>query len=259
MEEPKIYGLFHIVSLCLICAFTAFISVRYKNCPDKTFRTILFVCWTVIIFFEVYKQIAFAGYHDKDGVPVWGYQWYAFPFQFCSTPHYVLPLIIFLKDGKVRKACMAFMATFSLFAGLSVCVYPATVFVEMIGVNIQTMVHHGSQVALGVFIAVRMRGELNGKWYLSALPVFFALTAIALLLNGVVPPIIGSGHTFNMFFISWRFPSSLPILSYLYADPAAPLIPYPAFLFLYVSGFSLCAFLTYALTLLFKKTKYSLG
>ena len=29
------------------------------------------------------------------------YTWSSFPFQLCSTPLYILPLIIFLKDNKV--------------------------------------------------------------------------------------------------------------------------------------------------------------
>ena len=259
MKTPGNYGWFHLLSLAIIIGLTVFLCIKFRNCSDAIFRRILLIGWILIIVLEVYKQIAYVGFHGEPGSYRWEYQWYAFPFQFCSTPHYVLPFIIFCKPGKLRNACMAFMTTFGLFAGIAVCLYPNDVFVSQTGINIQTMVHHGSQVVFGIFIAVYNRQRFNIKWYLTSLPVFGVLVAVAMLLNGIVPLWIGADHTFNMFFVSWRFPSTLPVLNMLYQDVSNPNVPYPLFLLLYLIGFALAAFVIFAIVFGFVKLSAKLA
>ena len=138
---------------------------------------------------------------------------------------------------------MSFLSGFSLFAGLAVCLYPNDVFISMIGINIQTMVHHGLQLVFGIYIAVYNRRKLGMRWYLSSIPVFAGLSAVAMLLNAVIPRFIGEGHRFNMFFINPRVGCTLPVLSIFYAGPEDHLLSYPLFLLVYLLGFSLCALL----------------
>ena len=63
-------------------------------------------------------------------------------------------IFIFNKEGCVKDSAMAFMMTFSLFGGLVVMAYPNDVFIETIGINLQTMIHHGLQVVLGIYLFV---------------------------------------------------------------------------------------------------------
>ena len=243
MQTPTGYGWFHLLSFAVVIALTVFLCVKFRDCSDTVFRRILLIGWIVIILFEVYKQVAYVGFQGEPGNYHWDYQWYAFPYQFCSTPHYILPFIIFLKPGKVRNACMAFMTTFAFFAGAAVLFYPGDVFVSQIGINIQTMVHHGSQVVFGIFIAVYNRHRFGIKWYLSSLPVFAAMVAGAMLLNWLVPIWFSGEQTFNMFFVSWRFPCTLPVLSMFYGK-----LPYPLFLLLYLVGFAIAALVIFGIT-----------
>ena len=259
MTVPEPYHWFHLFSLALIVALTVFLCLRFRDCSDRVFRRILLIGWIVIILLEVYKQVAYVGFQGEPGSYKWEYQWYAFPFQFCSTPHYILPFIIFCKPGRVRNACMAFMTTFALFAGVAVCVYPGDVFVSQTGINIQTMVHHGLQVVFGIFIAVYNRHRFNIKWYLSSLPVFGAMVAAAMLLDGLVPLWIDGDQVFNMFYISWRFPSTLPILTLLYQDPVSPNVPYPVFLLIYLVGFALAALVMFGIVFGFIKLAQALA
>ena len=97
MERPEIFGAWHFVSLALALALVAFMVWKFKDCSDKMLRRILFIFWIVIVLFEVYKQVVFSMH--SDGVTAeWSYQWYIFPFQFCSTPIYLLPILVFAKD-----------------------------------------------------------------------------------------------------------------------------------------------------------------
>ena len=240
MERPTIFGTWHFVSLALAIALTAFMIWKFKDCSDKTLRRILFAFWIVIVILEVYKQIVFSMH--SDGVTAeWRYQWYAFPFQFCSTPIYLLPILVFAKDCKFRNAVMAYMVTFSLFAGLVVMIYPGDVFIEIIGINIQTMVHHGLQLVIGVFLAAHNRHHLNKRFFAWAMSAFVVLCAVALGLNTVMhyaKPDVG----FNMFYISPFQNCTLPVLSEVYAKA-----PYPVFLIVYVLGFTLVATIVYTI------------
>ena len=236
MTEPQPYGIFHIVSFVLVVLLTAFLVYKFKDASDKTFRIIVFSFWVAIVLFEVYKQINFS-FSYNDGDPIWDYQWYAFPYQFCSTPLYVLPFIAFLKNGKVRDACISFMTYFSLVGGIVVFAYPGDVFIETIGINIQTMFHHGMQLVFGIYFTVYNRRKVNFKYFLSAVPVFTVLTLIAMLLNIVIHAYFmanGIDETFNMFFISPYYECTLPVFSNFYS-----ILPYPIFLFLYILGMAM--------------------
>ena len=245
---PVSYGGFHIVSLILIASITVAICKLSKDKDEKTERKIAFWFWIVILSLEIYKQLNYS-ISFEDGNFVWDYRWYIFPFQFCSSPLYVLPLVAFLPSGKVREALVAFLATFSLFAGLAVCIYPNDVYVETLGIDIQTTIHHGSQVILGIFFALKRLPlvTLNRKknYLLGAVSVFSAFAGVAMLLNIAGYHLLnafGIDETFNMFFISPYFDCTLPILSLI-----DDLIPYPVFLILYLLGFALVAFIMMSL------------
>ncbi|MBR2024679.1 MAG: YwaF family protein, partial [Clostridia bacterium] len=156
METPTNFGWFHLMFVVIVILTTIFLCVKFRDCDDKIFRRIALISWIVIVALEIYKQIIFS-YNYDNGVVTWDYQWYAFPYQFCSTPLFTLPFVIFLKDGKIRDAFILYMSTFSLFAGLAVFAYPNDVFIDTIGINIQTMVHHGLQIVFGIYFAVYSR------------------------------------------------------------------------------------------------------
>ena len=240
METPLPYGAWHIASLLIVIALTVLLVVFFRDAKDKTMRTIIFIGWLLMVILEVYKQLVFA--MDMDGdVAVWDYAWYAFPFQFCSSPLYALPFVFLLKEGKFRRCFTTFLSTFSLLAGIAVMLYPDTVFMRYIGINVQTMVHHGLQVAFGIYLFAYNRRHMRWRSLSGGILVFFGFLITAMCLNlGVHHWLIANGadDTFNMYFISPYHDCELPILSII-RDKA----PYLAFLAVYVVGFSLGAFL----------------
>lgn len=244
METPTNFSLFHVCFLLLTLGAAVLLVLRYRNASQRTVRTICLVVWVTIVSLEIYKQLVFS-MTVTDGVAGWDYQWYAFPFQFCSSPLYALPFVIFLKDGLLRRFFITFLSTFSLFAGLAVMLYPNDVFIPMIGINIQTMIHHGSQVALGVFLAAHTRKETRPIHLLGAVAVFAAFSAIAMGLNEAVYAYItsrGMDDSFNMFYISPHYSCTLPVLSGIYDK-----VPYPLFLLIYLLGFGVIAALFFGI------------
>ncbi len=224
MEEPQMYGLFHIISLLLVIGTVVLLCWKCKNCSAKTFKWIIAGCWIAMLVFEAYKQLVFS-MDVVNGEAVWEYQWYAFPFQLCSTPLITLPFIAFKKEGAFRDALIAYTCTFALFGGLVTMLYPATVFIGLIGINIQTMIHHGLQIVLGIFILVHERKRLNLKFFVKGIYVFMAFFAIAMVSNFIFHAI--SSNTFNMFYISPYFDTLFPLTILFNIHYALFIIAYP--------------------------------
>ena len=218
-----------VVLLCFTC--------REKKISDKAFRIITILVSLVLILLEVYKQVVYTYNPNTNKVD---YQWYAFPFQFCSTPMYVMFLAGLVRPGKFREWCCDFLGTFGLLAGLLVMIMPGDVFNdERIGIAFQTMIHHGSMVVMGVFMWVSGRAKPKILSALKALAVFSVLVLIAIILNEVVYAcgvLVPQHETFNMFFISRHFPSTLPVFSTIYGQ-----VPWIVFLLIYIVGFGVGA------------------
>ena len=232
METPALYGWYHILCLALVVAAGVILGITFKKASEKKVRIFLIVFSSVMILLEIYKQVIFS--YDNG---TWDYQWYAFPFQFCSTPMYVCLLAGIIKNGKVRESLLSFLATFSLFGGLIVMLYPGDVFMSYIGINIQTMVHHGGMVLIGIVLHASGSVKHEHKTILKAMCTFGALVALALIGNCIYVW-AGGTETMNLFFISPYFPCTLPVFSMIYSA-----VPYIVFLALYVIGFSLAAYL----------------
>lgn len=243
-EAPKTFGIYHFICILSIILISVFVCRKFKDCSDEILRRLTACVWGIILVLEIYKQLIY-GFSVEDGRFVWDYAWYIFPFQFCSSPLYILPFIAFSKNEKLRDACVAYMITFSLFAGLAVFCYPDDVFTVTIGINFQTMVHHGSQILMGSLLAVRYKDRLNARFFVGGALTFVVMVFIAMALNiGVYQMFVrvGIDETFNMFFISPYYNCTLPILSTVYQ-----LVPYVVFVCIYFFGFILCALLVYSL------------
>ena len=241
-ETPVPYGIFHLVSILAVIITTTLLIKYFKDCDDKTFRRITLIFWIIFVVLEIYKQTHYT-FEYNGGDPYWDFQWYAFPFQFCSSPHYVLPFVIFMKDGKVRDAAISFMSFYCLVGGIAVFLLPTDVFTSVILNNFQTMYHHGTQIILGIFFIVHRRKSISIKYVLKGLPVLGALIAAAMAMNiGVYHYFMAAGidETFNMFYISPYFDCTLPVLSSIYK-----VVPYPVFLALYVIAVLLGATVIY--------------
>ena len=228
MDIPLMYGWFHILCLCIVSALCVFIIVKRKSISQKTVQISLLAFWIIVALFEVVKQINFS-YSPTSGD--WTYQWYAFPFQFCSSILYVLPLAVFVKNEKFKKFMYAFLATYNLFAGIAVMLYPSTVFIDDVCINIQTMVHHGLMVVVGVLLYATKTVDFNFKTLGKAATVFSVLVCVAFILNNTFDEKSG----FNMFFIDVEG-CDLPILNIISQNA-----PYPVFIMCYILGFTACA------------------
>ena len=235
MEQPQPYGWFHLLFFAL--SFLALIPLlRFPRKPtDAHIRRVVWVTAVIVTALEIYKQINYS-FSYENGI-AFDYQWYAFPFQFCSTPMYVGLLAGIFRKGKVHESLCAYLATYALFAGLSVMVYPTSVFVPTIGINIQTMICHGSMITIGIYLFATGYVPLKHKTVLKAMSVFAVTVAMAAIMNEIAFQAgLLERETFNMFFISPYCEPSLPVYS-LVQD----VVPFPLSLVIYVLGFTAAA------------------
>ena len=240
-EAPKSYGLFHIIAIVLSLLMTVLLCASYRKDKPDSVRKVVFAISIIVLLFEILKQINFSVGFPETGGLSWNFQWYAFPFQFCSMPMYVGIMQYFFKKGKVHNALCAFLATYAVFAGLCVMVYPNDVFIPTLFICIQTMVCHGTMLPVGTYLMYTGHVKVEHKTILKAMCVFGAALICATILNEVVygSGILASGNeTFNMFFISRHFPSTLPVYSAVHNS-----VPFPINLLIYFLGFSLAAYI----------------
>ncbi len=255
MPKPTLFGGAHLVWLAIAIGLIVLISFKCKKLTDKQFRIILLVVGLVLIIFEVFKQLNFAYDAQTD---TWDYEWKQFPFQFCSVPMYVMLLVACLKEGKFRDFLCSFLATFGLFSGLVVMLYPATVLSSVIFRFSQSMLHHTALLVVGVLMFVSGKVKIEHKTILKAMSVFAVFVSIAFVLN-VVYHATGCTDSFNMFYIGPHSKSDLPVF---YDIGKALHIEYDyihfgnfVFALLYIVAFSIAAYVVLLTAMLIKKIR----
>lgn len=243
MTTPQPYGWFHLLFFILSIAAGILLCVKLKNPTEKQVRILVLTVSLISIVLEIYKQINYTFSPTETGIEA-DFQWYAFPWQFCSMPMYV-GLLAGLTKGKFHQWLCAFLGTFSIFAGICVMIYPVQVFISTVGINIQTMICHGSMLTLGIFLLGTQYVKAEHKTILKAIPVFAVAVATAMLLNEIAHFTgFTGGETFNMFFISPYEDPSLPVYSIV-----QQYVPYPFCLIIYIAAFSLASYLVLLLAM----------
>lgn len=242
VETPAVFGSFHIISLALVILTTVVAVLALKNAPEKSFRRFVSIVWCILVLGEIYREICFS-LSLNDGVFTWDYAWYQFPFQLCASPLYAFPVVALIKDGKVRDGFLCFLSLWCFFGGAAVMIYPGDVLCQFLGINIQSLIHHGAQVVVGVLVAVRNYKKMDAKYFFKGFCVYLGFLAVAMILNVTVHHYLvsnGMNDTFNMFFISPYHQCTLPILSEIHAATSWGVL-FP----LYVFGFIVIALIIF--------------
>ena len=228
-QTPSAFGLFHLLSLGMVLLLFVCLIVlrRYLPRGEKALHGSLVIFGVGLLLLEIGKQLVYS----YDPVSGWAYNWDKFPFQFCSVPIYVSLVAMCLKEGSVRQALVAFLATYSPVAGGAVLFYPAgSVFSEIVFLNVHTMLWHGAMLLYGLYLwlsgAVTPHIKTAGK----AVLVYAPLNFMALALNEASYAFgFAHGYDFNMFYTGRLGKCFIPVLSYIQAN-----YPYPVFFMSYL-------------------------
>ncbi len=246
---PKAYGLFHIICITVLFAVCALIIVNRRRFTEKSVSIFVFVCGIIMLILEIYKQLVITYEVNSDE---WVYELYAFPFQFCSTPTYIALLSFLfykLKIKNIYSALLSFLATYGMIASIVVLfIGTQTVFCTYIGINLQTMVHHGLMFVISIVVLCTDSIELNKKSLTGAFFVFIPLLVIALILNKCIDGL-------DLFYVSPKSTFVYPAVSDIFFGGK---LPYPLYLvgyiILFTAGSALILYMTYLIKKHDKKT-----
>lgn len=235
-EKPTAFGVFHTVSVCIILAVSLLAVFMRHKLTEKVLAYSMLVFGMIMVVFEIYKQTVMSYNPSAD---TWKYPWYIFPFQFCSTPIYIT-FIAFalykLKKTEQFRSFTAFLGTYSLIGAVVVLfVGTNSVFNRIIGVNVQTMLHHGIMFWLAVMILVSGNVSFNLKTAVSTFKIFCVLVVMALVLNRIY----GDGTKFDMFYLAPESRFVYPMFNKLFGGN----LPHSVYVIGYIVLFTLGMFL----------------
>lgn len=253
MDTPVPWGWFHWMWIFLVIISLVFLYLNRKKYNEKQLKIVLGTYGIIALILELTKQIMWAfNYDPVTNLVTWEYEWYAAPFQLCTTPIYVSILCLFLKKSKFRNALLSYIAYFTILGSLMTILLPDSCFTSDILVNIHTMFLHCGSFVVSIYLLFTKEVEVKYKNVINGLFVFLAFVFIANSLNIIVYNSgILNGDTFNMFYISPYFVSHLPVY-----ESVQESIPYIFYLMFYIISIFLGADIIYLISLGVKSIIY---
>ena len=251
MDRPRIYGWFHLICLGLAGLTLAFLMIRKDRDQERTLKTILLVYGIGALFLEILKQVIWSYHYDPTTqTGWWDYQWYAFPFQLCTTPIFVALTCAFLKKGMLRNDLLSFMAFVTILGSIATAFYPESCLVKTVMVDIHTMYLHLGSMVVSLYLLFSGEVKIRFSNLLKGYGVFFLFAVAAEILNVIIYHSgVLKGETFNMFYISPYFSSDLPVFDTIQRN-----VPFPVFLVIHLITIFVCAFIIYLLAKLIERS-----
>ncbi len=252
MERPNPYGWFHLMFVGISLLLVIYFFVTRHKTSEKELKIVLLVYGIVAFILELLKQIAWSYNLDPvTGKIIWDYQWYAAPYQLCTTPIFASLLYCIFKNKNIKESLLAFLAFITIWGSIMTMIIPDSCFVRTILVNIHTMYLHCGSFVVSMYIIIKRIIPSTFKTYMASYKTFLVFAGIALLMDLVFyhTGIIGS-ETFNMFYISPYFISSLPVYNTIQES-----VPYLLFLFIYLFSIFMGGLIIYLLYRLYNRKK----
>lgn len=248
MKRPKAFGWYHILWLIWVLITIIFLYKKRKCFQEKQLKFILGIYGIVALILEILKQLIWS-FNYSNNIVIWDYTWYAFPFQLCTTPIYVSIICLFLKKNKLRDKLLSYIAYITILGSISTMLMPDSCFVSDILVNIHTMYLHLGSFILSIYLLITKEVEIKKEKLIGAIQVFLVFVLIADLLNISIYNLnILNGETFNMFYISPYFISTLPVFNIIWEH-----VPYIIYLIIYIITIILGSLIIYNISKLIKK------
>ena len=245
MERPSSYGLFHLIWILLSIIMIIYFIKRKENDHEKSLKGILLIYGVGSLILEIIKQVIWSfNYNPTTNIITWDYQWYAFPYQLCTTPIFVSIICLFLKKGKVRDSLLSYMAFVTILGSIATAIYPESCFVRTLLVDIHTMYLHFGSLIVSIYLLISKEVKINFKNFIKGYIVFLLFASSAEILNIIIYNSgILNGETFNMFYISPYFISSLPIFDIIQKNT-----PFILYLIIYLVSIFVGSYLVFIIS-----------
>lgn len=252
INRPSPFGWFHLmwIGLTLLSIFILYKTRNKYN--EKQLKIVLSIYGIIAFILELTKQIIWSFEYDlSTGISTWDYQWYAAPFQLCTTPIFITIICLFMKKTKLRTSLLSYLSFITILGGIMTILLPDSCFVETALVNIHTMWLHCGSLVVSVYLLITKEVELKFENFKNAIIVFLVFVFLAELLNiGIYNSGLLNGEEFNMFYISPYFTTHLPVY-----NTVQQIVPFPIYLLFYIISILLGGGLIYGISYLIIKIK----
>lgn len=254
MEKPKAFGWFHIGWIFLVGLVLIYLYKKRNNYNEKRLKTVLGIYGIIAFLLELAKQLIWSfNYNAITQTFTWDYQWYAAPFQFCTTPIFVCLICLCLKEGRFRKSLLSYIAYVTILGSIITILLPDSCFSSDILVNIHTMWLHCGSLVVSIYLLMTGAVKIEKQNLKDAIKVFLVFVLLAEVLNIFV---YNSGilkdETFNMFYISPYFITHLPVFKTIQEN-----VPFIIYLSIYILTISFGSIWVYFIARLMRNKKYS--
>lgn len=210
MTPPVLYGPFHLLaafvgSAAAIWAAWLFSPKDHPNTNTRIhqqkFDRIMLISGVILLIGELYKQLM-NFYVVNDHV----YDWWIFPFQLCSLPMYLCPLLIMIHNEKRHRILCTFLLDFNMMGAVATFIDPSGIFHSYWTLTLHGILWHLMLIFVGFVIIFSHEADLTTRGFLRTLPLFAFFCLAAEVLNGIL-------HRFsaaNLFYISpWEMSTQL--------------------------------------------------
>ena len=210
MTPPVLYGPFHLIaafggSAIAILAAWRFSSINNCNTNNRdnrrSFDQIMLVSGVILLIGELYKQLM-----NFYIVNNHAYDWWIFPFQLCSLPLYLCPLLILIHNEKRHRILCTFLLDFNMMGAVATFIDPSGIFHPYWTLTLHGVLWHLMLIFVGFVIIFSRKADLTTKGFLRTLPLFAFFCRAAEVLNSIL-------HRFsaaNLFYISpWEMSTQL--------------------------------------------------
>ena len=259
MTRPESWGWFHIMWIMFVIMALVILFNLRKKYSNKQLKTILGIYGIIALILELTKQIIWSfNYNEITNIVTWDYQWYAAPFQLCTTPIFASIICLFLKENsKIRKALLSYMAYVTILGSFMTMIIPDSCFTSDVLINIHTMWLHCGSFVVSIYLLMSGAVKIDKQSFKSAFYVFLVFALIAEVLNiSIYNSGLLRGETFDMFYISPYFISTLPVFDIIQQQ-----VPFIIFLLIYIVAINIGSLVTYFIayrikSLISKKRSY---
>ena len=210
MTPPVLYGPFHLLaafggSAVAIWAAWLFSSKDHPNTNTRIhqqkFDRIMRISGVILLIGELYKQLM--NFYVVNGHV---YDWWIFPFQLCSLPMYLCPLLIMIHNEKRHRILCTFLLDFNMMGAVATFIDPSGIFHPYWMLTLHGILWHLMLIFVGFVIIFSHEADLTTRGFLRTLPLFAFFCLAAEVLNGIL-------HRFsaaNLFYISpWEMSTQL--------------------------------------------------
>ena len=133
------------------------------------------------------------------------------------------------------------MAFITILGSFMTIIIPDSCFVETIEINIHTMWLHCGSFVVSVYLLMSGTVEINKKNLMNSFKVFLVFVFLAEVLNiAIYKSGILNSETFNMFYISPYFTSTLPVFDIIQSN-----VPFIIYLMTYIFAIGLGSIVVY--------------